>query len=135
MVEIVILAAVLDERSESRRQFFGLVFGDEVYHMIGDQGGKPADVFTRGFQIAGGPYGGGGHYFDFAEVPAGFPGAFTDEAEAPVDQVGIGKLENHAVAYATGSAQGFGAIAGNPDAGNFRSEERRVGKEGRCQRS
>src|SRR5207245_7497264 len=37
----------------------------------------------------------------------------------PIDEVRIGELENHAVAYATGSAQGFGAIAGNPDAGNF----------------
>src|SRR5712692_3822210 len=119
VVEIVVLAAVLDERGERGRQFFGLVFGDEVHHVIGNERGKPADVFARGLQIVRGPDGGGGHDFDFAEVATGFFGAVADEAEAPVDQVGIGELENDAVADATGSAQGLGAVAGDPDARNF----------------
>src|SRR5207248_9039142 len=37
VVEIVILAAIFDERSQRRREFFGLVFGDEVHNVIGDQ--------------------------------------------------------------------------------------------------
>src|SRR5438477_1480325 len=119
VVEIVVLAAALDERSQRRGQFFGLVFRDEIHHVIGNECGKPADVFAGGFQVVGGPHGSGGHDFDFAEVAAGFLCAFADEAKAPIDEVRIGELENHAVAYATGSAQGFGAIAGNPDAGNF----------------
>src|SRR5712692_7666948 len=119
VVEIVVLAAVFYERGEGGGQFFGLVFGDEIHHVIGDQGGKPADVFARDLQIVGSPDGGGGHDFDFAEVAAGFLRAFADEAEAPVDEVGVGELENHAVPDATGSAQGFGAVAGDPYAGNF----------------
>src|SRR5207253_11282353 len=71
------------------------------------------------FQVVGGPDGSRGHDFDFAEVAAGFFGAFADKPEAPVDQVGVGKLEDDAVADASGRAQGFGAVAGNPDAGNF----------------
>src|SRR5229473_3691911 len=119
VVEVVVLAAVFYERGQGGGQFLGLVFGDEIHHVIGDQSGKPADVFTGGFQIVGGPDGGGGHHFDLAEVAASFFGAFADEAEAPVDQVGIGELENHAVADASGGAQGFGAVAGDPYAGDF----------------
>src|SRR5712692_431310 len=119
VVEIVVLAAVFYERGEGGGQFFGLVFGDEIHHVIGDQGGKPADVFARGLEIVGCPDGSGGHDFDFAEVAAGLLRAFADEAEAPVDEVGVGELENHAVADASRGAQGFGTVAGDPDAGNF----------------
>src|SRR3989475_6404671 len=119
VVEIVIFAAVFDERSQRRGQFFGLVFGDEIHHVIGDQGGKPADVLAGCLKVVGGPDGGCGHDFDLAEVAAGFFGAFADEAEAPVDQVGVSELEDHAVADASGGAQGFGAVAGDPDAGGF----------------
>src|SRR5882724_10326988 len=119
VVEIVVLATVFYERGQRGGQLFGLVFGDEVHHVIGNQRGKPADVFAGGFQVVGSPDGGGGHDFDFAEVAAGFLGAFADEAQAPVDQVGIGELEDDAVADASGGAEGFGAVAGDPDAGNF----------------
>src|ERR1700687_122057 len=119
VVEIIVLAPVFYKRGQRRGQFFGLVFGDEIHHVIGNERGKPADVFARGFQIVGGPDGGGGHDFDLAEVAAGFFCSFADEAEAPVDQGGVGKLENHAVADASGGAQRFRAVACNPDAGNF----------------
>src|SRR2546427_5529103 len=119
VVKIVVFAAVFDERGEGGGQFFGLVLGNEVHDVIGDQGGKPADVFACCFKVVGGPDGGGGHDFDLAEVAAGFFGAFADEAEAPVDQVGVSELEDHAVADASGGAQGFGAVAGDPDAGGF----------------
>src|SRR6266705_5355088 len=119
VVEIVILAAIFYERGQRRGQFFGLVLGDEVHDVIGDEGGKPADVFAGGFQVIGGPNGRGGHDFDFAEVAAGFHCAFADEAEAPVDQVRVGKLENDAVTDASGGAQGFRAVAGDPDARDF----------------
>src|SRR5258708_2635428 len=119
VVEVVVLAAVFYERSKRGGQFFRFVLRDEVHHVIGDEGGKPADVFARGFQVIGAPDGGGGHDFDFAEVTAGFFCAFADEAEAPVDQVGVGELENHAVANATGGAERFRAVAGDPDAWNF----------------
>ncbi len=87
--------------------------------MIGHECGKPADMFAGGFQVVGGPDGGGGHDFDLAEVAAGFLGAFADEPEAPVNQVGVGELENYAVADASGRAQGFRAVASDPDAGDF----------------
>src|SRR6267143_1458347 len=119
VVEIVVLAAVFYKRGQRGGQFFGLVFGDEVHHVIGDQGGKPADVFARGFQVVGGPDGGGGHHFDFAEIAAGFLCAFADEAETPVDQIRIGELENHTVADTSGGAEGLRAVACDPDAGNF----------------
>src|SRR5882672_10006809 len=119
VVEIVVLAAVFYERGQRRGQLLGLVFGDEVHHVIGHKGRKPADVFARRFQVVGGPDGRGGHHFDLGEVAAGFLCAFADEAEAPVDQIRIGKLENYAVADATGGAQRFRAVAGDPDAGNF----------------
>src|SRR6266403_1020766 len=92
---------------------------DGVYHVIGHECGKPADMFAGGFQVVGGPDGGGGHDFDLAEVAAGFLGAFADEPEAPVNQVGVGELENYAVADASGRAQGFRAVASDPDAGDF----------------
>src|SRR5712664_927753 len=125
VVEIVVLAAVLHERSKGGGQFFGLVFRDEVHHVIGHEGGKPADVFACGFQIFGGPDGRGGHDFDLGEVAAGFFCALADEAEAPVDQVGVGELENHAVADASGGAQGLRSVAGDPDAGNFAAGPRK----------
>src|SRR2546427_3171027 len=119
VVKIVVFAAVFDERGEGGGQFLRLVFGNEVHDVIGDQGGKPAHVFACCFKVVGGPDGGGGHDFDLAEVAAGFFDAFADEAEAPVDQVGVSELEDHAVADASGGAQGFGAVAGDPDAGGF----------------
>src|SRR6266851_452358 len=119
VVKIVILAAIFYERGESWGKFFRLVLGDEVHNVIGNECGKPADVFAGGFQVVGGPNGGGGHDFDFAEVAASFLGAFADEAEAPVDEVGIGELKDHAVTDASGGAQGFRAVAGDPDARNF----------------
>src|SRR3989475_9193007 len=119
VVKIVVFAAVFDERGEGGGQFLRLVFGNEVHDVIGDQGGKPAHVFACCFKVVGGPDGGGGHDFDLAEVAAGFLDAFADEAEAPVDQVGVSELEDHAVADASGGAQGFGAVAGDPDAGGF----------------
>src|ERR1700682_1046802 len=119
VVEIVVLAAVFYERGQRRGQFLGLVFGDEVHHVIGHEGGKPADVLAGGFQVVGGPHGGGGHDFDLSEIAAGFLCAFADETEAPVDQVGVGKLENYAIADASGGAKGLRAVAGDPDAGNF----------------
>src|SRR5260370_2530241 len=125
VVEIVVLAAVFDERGERGRKLLGLVFGCEVHRVIGDESGKPADVRAHGFQVIGRPHGGGGHDFYFAEVAAGFLGAFANEAEAPVDQVGVGKLENHAVADASGGAQGFGSVAGDPHVGNFAAGPRK----------
>src|ERR1700756_4433813 len=119
VVEIVVLAAVFYEGGEGGRQFLWLVLGDKVHNVIGNKGGKPADLFAGGFQVVGSPDGGRGHHFDFAEVAASFLGAFADEAEAPVDQVGVGELEDDAVADASSGAQGFGAIAGDPDARDF----------------
>src|SRR5260370_5053364 len=118
VVEIVVLATVFYERGEGWGKLLGLVLGDEVHHVIGDERGKPADVFASGFQIVGGPDGSGGHYFAFAKVAVGVSGALAGEAQAPVDQIGIGELQNDAVADAPGSAQSFGAVAGHPDAGN-----------------
>src|SRR5260370_42440781 len=74
VVKIVILAAILYERGESWGKFFRLVIGDEVHHVVGDEGGKPAEVFAGGFQVVGGPNGGRGHDFDFAEVATSFLG-------------------------------------------------------------
>src|SRR5882724_2120127 len=119
MVEIVVFATVFYERGQRGGQFFGLVFGDEVHHVIGNERGKPADVFAGGFQVVGSPDGGSGHDFDFAEVAAGFLGAFADEAETPVDQVRVGKLEDDAVADAACGAEGFGAVASDPNTRDF----------------
>jgi len=38
---------------------------------------------------------------------------------APIDQVGVGKLEDDAVADSSGGAKGFGAVAGDPHAGHL----------------
>src|SRR2546427_267660 len=72
VVEIVVFAAVFDERGEGGGQFLRLVLGNEVHYVIGDQGGKPARVFACCFKVVGGPDGGCGHDFDLAEVAAGF---------------------------------------------------------------
>src|SRR6266446_5391594 len=121
VVEVVVLAAIFHERGQRGRKLFRFVLRDEVHYVIRNKGGKPADVFAGGFQVVGGPDGSSGHDFDFAEVASGFFCAFADEAEAPFDQVGIGELENHAVADASSGAEGFGAVAGDPDAGDFAS--------------
>jgi len=65
-------------------------------------------VFAGGFQVVGSPDGGSGHDFDFAEVATASFGAFADEAETPVDEVGIGELENYAVADASGGGRALG---------------------------
>src|SRR5579872_2413683 len=83
--------------------------------MVGNEGGKPADVVPGGFQIGRGPNGGGGHYLELAEVAAGFFGALADKAEAPIDEIGVGKLQDYAIAYSSCRAQGFRAVAGNPN--------------------
>src|SRR5260370_12576672 len=118
MVEIVVLTAIFHERGERGRQFLWLVFGDEVHHVIGHEGGKPSDMFAGGFQIVRGPDGGGSHDFDLAEVAAGFFCPFADEAEAPIDQVRVGELENDAMAYASPAAQSFMSFARAPDPGH-----------------
>ena len=119
VVVVVVVAAALDIGGERGRQFLRLVLGDEVHHVIGDQRGEPADVLARGFQVVGGPDGGGSHDLDVGEVAACFFGPFADETKAPLDQVRIGKLENHAVADTPGGAQRFWAVAGDPDARNL----------------
>src|SRR5207253_10044895 len=70
-------------------------------------------------QVVGGPHGSGSHDLDFAEVAAGFLGAFADEAEAPFDQIGVGELENDAVSDASGGAQSLWAVTGDPNAWNY----------------
>ncbi len=119
VVEVVVLAAVLHKGSQGGGQLFRLVFGDQVHHMIRDERRKPANVFARGRQVVGGPNGRGGHDFKLAEVAACFLCAFANESEAPIDQIGIGKLENHAVADAAGSAKRLRTVARDPDAGDF----------------
>ncbi len=119
VVMIVVGAFSFDEGRERCGEFFGLVFGDEIHHVIRNESGEPADAVAGEFEIVGSPDGGGGHDFDLAEVAAGFFGAFADEAEAPGDQIGIGKLEDDAVADAAGGAQGFRAVAGDPDGRHF----------------
>src|SRR6266576_5976611 len=85
VMKIIVLPAVFYKGGQRGGQFFGLVFGDEVQHVIGNEGGKPADVLARGFQVVGGPHGRGGHHFDLAEVAATLLCAFAHEAEAPGD--------------------------------------------------
>src|SRR6266403_1033232 len=117
VVEVVVLATVLYERGERGGQFFGLVFGDEVHHVVGDQRGKPADVFAGGFQVVGGPHGSSGHDFDFAEVAAGFFGAFADEAGDPNAgnfAIGPGKFCGDAV-----EVDGFAGVQVAKDADEF----------------
>src|SRR5439155_1355331 len=106
VVQIVVFAAVFYEGGQCGRKFFGMVFGDEVHHVVGNQGGKPADVLAGGFQILGSPDGRSGHDFDLAELAAGLFCALAYEAEAPVDEIGVRKLENYPVADAAGGAQG-----------------------------
>src|SRR5712692_7351993 len=107
VMEVIVLAAVFHIGRECGGQFLRLVFGDKVHHVIGNEGGKPANVFASGFQVVGSPNRSGRHHFDF------------DEVEAPVNQVGIGELENDAVADAPGGAKGSRAVAGDPNAGNL----------------
>src|SRR6266436_2051239 len=121
VVEVVVLAAIFHERGQRGRKLFRFVLRDEVHYVIRNKGGKPADVFAGGFQVVGGPDGSSGHDFDLAEVASGFFCAFADKTEAPIDQVGVGELENHTVADASSGAEGFGAVAGDPDAGEFAS--------------
>src|SRR5260370_39017907 len=83
VVEVVVLAAAFYERSKRGGQFFRFVLRDEVHHVIGDEGGKPADVFTRGFQVSGVPAWGGGHYSDLAEARTSSFCAFWDDAASP----------------------------------------------------
>src|SRR5215472_2265442 len=116
VVVVVVLAAILDVGSQRSGQLLRLIFGDKVHHMIGDQRGEPAHVFARGFQVFGGPDGGGGHDFHFAKVAASFLGTFANEAEAPFDEVWIGKLENDPVADAACGAQSLRAVTSNPHA-------------------
>jgi hypothetical protein len=120
VVEIVVFTAIFYKGGERRGQFFRLVFGDEVHHVVGDERGEPADMLARGLEVVGHPHRRGSHDFKFAEVTARFLCALTHEPEAPVDQVRIGELENHAVADAAGSAQRLRAVAGNPDRRNSR---------------
>src|SRR5439155_1492731 len=57
----------------------------------------------------------GGHDLDFAGVAASFASTFADEAKTPFDEVGIGELQDYAIADASGGAQGFGAVTSDPD--------------------
>src|SRR5215469_16974748 len=126
VVVVVVLAAILDVGSQRGRQFLRLIFGDKVHHMIGDKRGEPAHVFARGFQVFGRPDGSGGHDFHFAKVAAGLLGTFANEAEAPFDEVWIGKLENDPVADAARGAQGLRAVASNPHARDFTVRPRKA---------
>src|SRR5260370_40242057 len=74
VVKIVILAAIFYERGKSWGKFFRLVLGDEVDNVIGNEGGKRAEVFAGGVQVVGGPNGGVGDGFEFAEGGASFRG-------------------------------------------------------------
>src|SRR3989454_3136168 len=116
MMLVVVAAAVADVGCESRRQLLRLVAGDEVHDVIGYQSGKPANAFAGERDIVRNPDGRGSHDFDFGRVAACFACAFADEADAPFDEVGIGELQDYAVADAAGAAEGFGAVASDPDA-------------------
>src|SRR5579859_2073865 len=82
--------------------------------MIGNERGKPAHAFARDLEIVRGPHRSGGHHLDFRSIAAGFARAFANETEAPFNQIRIGKLQDDAVADASGSAQGFGTVSGDP---------------------
>src|SRR5438270_11991049 len=84
MVVVVVVAAALHIGGERGRQFLRLVLGDEVHHVVGDPGGEPADVLARGFQVMGGPDGGGGHGRDVGGVADCFFVSFATGPKAPV---------------------------------------------------
>src|SRR5580698_10746541 len=87
--------------------------------MVRDERREPTDAVASELQVVGSPGGRCRHDFDLFEVAAGFLCAFANEAEAPFDQVRISELKDNAVADAAGGAQGFGAVAGDPDGWHF----------------
>src|SRR6266436_5252467 len=97
-----------------------LLDGADDAEAIDDFVADEIGVVAADFQIGGSPHGSSGHDFKFGEVTTSFLCTLAHEAEAPVDQVGVGKLEDYTVTDASGGAQGFGAVAGDPDRRNSR---------------
>src|SRR5207302_5765884 len=76
---------------------------------------EPAHLLTRRLQVIRYIRRGGGLDLDVVEVAARLFGAFAHELQTPLDDGGVGELDDDAVRDSAGGAQGLGAIARHPD--------------------
>jgi len=103
VVEIGRTAAVFDERGERGGNSSGLYL--EMRSITWWRPGQENSARVRvRSQVVGGPNRGGGHDFDLLKSRPASLCAFADKAEAPVDEVGVSELEDHAVADASRGA-------------------------------
>src|SRR5690349_1797611 len=83
-------------------------------------------MFAGRLQVTRDPHRSCGHDFEITEVAASFLRSFAYKAQAPFDQVGVGELEDHAVADSSGGSQGFRPVPGDPHGGNTRVRPRKT---------
>ena len=114
-MEVVVALAVAHVGGQRLGQLFGLVARDQINDVVGDQGREPAHVLARRCHIVRDPDRGGAHHPDLCKVTPSFFGARAHEAQAPLDKVWVGKLEDHPIGDASGAAKRLGAVAGDPD--------------------
>src|SRR5882724_2157433 len=107
MMLVVVSGAVLHVGSQRRRQILGLVARNQVDHVIGNQCRKPAHPLPGQRQIIGHPHRGRRHDLNRLWIAARFLGALPDESQAPGNQVGISKLQDHAISDSPCQAQNF----------------------------
>ncbi len=112
---IVVPATFTDVRRKRGGKFLRLVAGDQVHHVIGNQRREPAHSVAGKFQIVGDPDRRGSHDFNFLGISSCGLGAFLYKAEAPCDEVGIGKLENYAIGDSAGEIEYLGPISRDPN--------------------
>src|ERR1700730_14809728 len=121
MMKIIVLAAIAYIRSQSRREFLRLVARNQIDDMVRNQSREPAHAFAADFQIVRNPDWRSCHNLDLPRISSRSLSALLDEANAPLDQVRICELQDHAIADTASEFEHFRSISRDPHRRNATS--------------
>src|SRR5713101_4745912 len=124
MVKVIVLPAVAYIRGQSRREFLRLVARNQIDDMVRNQGRKPAHAFAADFQIIRNPDRRSRHNLDLLRISSRSLSALLDEADAPLDQVGIGELQDDTIGDSACEFEHFRSVSCNPHRRNPTSRPR-----------
>src|SRR5580704_11425037 len=86
--------------------------------MVRNQGREPTHALSSHFQIVRNPDWSTGHDLDLLRISTSSFRSLLNEANAPLDQVRIGELQNNAITHASSKLEYLWSISSNPHGRN-----------------
>ena len=105
----------LDVVGQRLGEVLRVVTFQQVDDVVGDQRREPADLLARRPQVVGDEGRGGRLDLDVVERPAGFLRPLPHELQAPLDNGGVGELNDDPVGHPPGGAERLRPVARHPD--------------------